>query len=336
MSYRIYIFLSAVFFATNAFGQKNQIYTKEGRAILNRRELVSDCLRSLNKDRSDKTALAICECQVEKLDRRFTNKQFKEHTKRNVIDLSAMIEEDSIAKEEIAACYTASGKATLLQAEIFEDQYLADCRKSIENNSNKTLDADRVNNYCRCQLELVKTKKLTDQELNALSNPNSILTYEMMLRCGNPFTGKEDAERNWSASSASNVKGAAADTVSVLNLNGMTYIKVKLGSLVQVWLFDTGASDLLIDTETEALLKKENLLTSANYLGIGEYEMANGTIDSCRRYKINGVQIGKFSVDDVVVAVSEKGKRIIVGRSLLNKFRHWSLNNQDNQLLLVR
>jgi hypothetical protein len=38
----------------------------------------------------------------------------------------------------------------------------------------------------------------------------------------------------------------------------------------------------------------------------------------------------------VVVSVSEKGKRIIVGKALLNKFRHWSLSNQDNKLLLVR
>ena len=56
---------------------------------------------------------------------------------------------------------------------------------------------------------------------------------------------------------------------------------------------------------------KENIITDSNYLGIAEYEMANGSIDSCRRYKVNNVRIGKYSVNDVVVAVSEKAKKII-------------------------
>jgi predicted aspartyl protease len=64
--------------------------------------------------------------------------------------------------------------------------------------------------------------------------------------------------------------------------------------------------------------------------------MANGTVDTCRRYRINNVQIGHFKVDNVIVSVSEKGKRIIVGKALLNKFRTWSLNNQQNTLVLSK
>jgi hypothetical protein len=335
MNFRTILFLSTFVVAAIASGQK-QIYTKEGRPILNRSQLINNCLHSLNKERSDKTALAICECQTAVLDRRFTNKQYRQHTKNNIINLTTLVKEDSLAEKEIQNCYTASGQTILLQAESFEDQFLADCRESIQKNSEKTLDEGRINSFCQCQLQLVKSKRLTDEEMKTLSNPNSPLFFEMMYQCGSPFTGKEEAERNWAPSSSSYVKGPAADTIDVLNLNGMTYVKIKVGSSVQVWLFDTGASDLLINTETEAALKNENVLTAANYLGIGEYEMANGTIDSCRRYKIDGVQIGNFSVDNVVVSVSEKGKRIIVGKALLNKFRHWSLSNHDNKLLLVK
>lgn len=334
-AYRIFYFLWAIFFA-GAGSAQNHIYTKEGRPVLNRRQLVNNCLQSLKKERSDKMALAICECQTAKLDRRFSNKQYKQHTKNNMIDLTALVKEDSLAEREIDACFTASGRSILLQAESFEDQFLANCRKSIESSSEKTLDAVRVNRFCQCQLELVKSKKLSDLEMSTLGNPNSLLFFEMMYRCGSPFAGKEEAERNWSSSAASDIKGPAMDTIRVLTLNGMTYVKIKVGSLTQVWLFDTGASDLLINTETEDALKKEAVLTEANYLGIGEYEMANGSIDTCRRYKINSVQIGNYWVDNIVVSVSEKAKRIIVGKALLNKFRHWSLNNQENQLLLVR
>lgn len=233
-------------------------------------------------------------------------------------------------------CYAASGQTILLQAEGFESDFLAQCRKSIQNSSDKTLHLNRLNNFCRCQLQIVKAKKLTDQEMNTLSNSNSLLFFEMMHRCGSPFVAKEDTNRNWTHSAASDVKGPALDTVNVLAFNGMTYVKVKIGSFIQVWLFDTGASDLLINTEMEDALKKENVLTATHYLGVGEYELANGTVDTCRRYRVNGVQIGKFSIDNVVVSVSEKAKRVLVGKALLNKFRNWNLTNQENTLILIR
>jgi hypothetical protein len=157
-----------------------------------------------------------------------------------------------------------------------------------------------------------------------------------MYRCGSPFIATGEGERNWRPADSADVKGPTADTVNMLNFGGMTYVKLKLGSLVQVWLFDTGASDLLINTEMESTLKKENILTTSNFLGVREYELANGTVDSCRRYKIDSVRIGRYTVDNVVVSVSEKGKRIIVGKSLLNKFRSWGLSNQENKLFLVR
>lgn len=114
----------------------------------------------------------------------------------------------------------------------------------------------------------------------------------------------------------------------------MTYVKLKVGSLVQIWLFDTGATDLLITNEMAETLKEEKVIGDENYLGIGEYEMANGVVDSCKKYRINNIRIGHFSIDNVIVAVSEKGKRIIAGKALFNKFARWTLNNEENNLIL--
>jgi predicted aspartyl protease len=318
-----------------SYGQES-IYTKEGRSVLNRRQVILNCLKSLKKNRSDKIALAICECQVQAIDRRFTAKQFKQHTRANVIDINGLIKEDSLVEKEIQSCYTGSGRTVLLQAEGFESDFLSNCISAIQNASRKSLDSNRVRSFCHCQLQWVKTRKLNDAEVNTLINPNSVLHFEMMYKCGNPFTGKEAVERNWTPNSAADVKGAKTDTINVLTLNGMTYVKVKLGSKIQVWLLDTGASDLLINTEMEKELKKEKILTEDNYLGTAEYEMANGTVDICRRYNVNNIQIGGFTVDNVLVCVSDKGKRIIVGKALLNKFGNWSLNNEQNRLILSK
>jgi hypothetical protein len=311
---------------------QKSIYTKEGRVVLNRSSLITNCLKSLNKDRSDKTALAICECQVAKIDRKFTNKQYQKHTNGLIINIQAMIQEDSVVNREIQDCFKNSGKTILLQAEGFEQEFIADCEKSVRSSTEKELDRDRVHNFCLCQLQLVKTKKLSDEEMHALGDPNSVLYYELMYRCGNPYAKKGDVLTN----ASTDITGPQADTISVLTIDGMSYVKIKIGSQLKVWLLDTGASDLLVNTDMEEALKKDGIITNSNYLGVGEYELANGSIDTCRRYRINALQIGGFTIDNVILAVTEKGKRIIAGKTILNKFKSWSLNNSESKLVLSR
>lgn len=122
----------------------------------------------------------------------------------------------------------------------------------------------------------------------------------------------------------------------MLSMNGMSFVKLTIGSNIQVWMLDSGASDLLINKETEDLLKKEEILNTSNYLGITEYEMANGTIDSCRKYRVNGIKIGHYNVDNVIIAVSDKGRQLLVGKSLLNKFSSWIIDNKNRVLLLTK
>jgi hypothetical protein len=322
--------------SVQTFAQDEFIYTKEGQSILNRRQLIANCLRGLNKDRTDQKSLTICECQTNKLDWQFTRKQYRKYTSKGIIDIGALIKEDSLFEKEIRACYGNSGITILLQAESFQSDFITDCMEGIKKNTEKKLDSNRLKAFCNCQLNLIKTKKITDAEMKALSNPNTLLFFEIMYKCGDPFMEKSEPDKNWNAQYANDITGPEIDTVKVLSLHGMTYVKIRTGSMVQVWLFDTGASDLLITKDMEAELKKENIITEQNYLGTGEYEMANGMVDTCRKYTISNVQLGQFYINNIVVAVSDKARRIIVGKGLLNKFSNWSLNNKDNTLTLTK
>lgn len=330
------LFILLLFISWDYGFSQTSIHTKEGRAILNYRSLLTNCVKSFNKDKTDKTVMAICECQISKLDYHFTSKQYKRFTSNGSIDINGLIKEDSAFEKEFQSCFVNSGQTMLLQAEGFEKEYLNNCIKNLQNSTEKSLDPDRLSKFCSCQLELVKQKKLTDSELETLTNPNSVLFYEMMYKCGSPFDDGKKEEQNWNQQLANDITGPAADTLNILTLNGLTYIKIKVGSLIQIWLFDTGASDLLINKEMETLLKDQNIINEKNYLGIGEYEMANGMIDACRKYRIDDVQIGNFHVNNVIVAVTDKGKRIIVGKALLNKFSEWNLSNKKNVLVLAR
>ena len=316
--------------------QTKFLRTKEGRPILDRNHLVYSCLKTLHKDNTDKLAVSICECQISKLDRHFTYSQFKQHTTDGIIDLTTMIKHDSSLNKSIQECYSSTGQTTLLEAEGFEDDYIEHCVKNLRENTNKKLDSTRLQAFCRCQLELVKSKKIKDEDMRTLSDPNSLFFYEMIYNCGDPFNDDIKNQNNWNQNSKNDIQGPQEDTLNILTINGMSYIKARIGNLLKVWLFDTGSSDLVINKEMEGELKNEGLINQSNYLGIGQYEMANGLVDTCRKYMISNLKVGNFTVNNIVVAVTEKGKKIIIGRSFLNKFEYWQLENNKQTLILSK
>lgn len=320
------------------YGQNpaNYIRSKEGKPMFQRKAMLISCLKNYKKDRNDEVAVKVCECYLDKLDKSFTNKQYKEHSKNHVVDLEALINTDPTLKKTIEECFTASGQSILMSVESFREENVAECIASIQKNSNKSLDSLKVKAFCNCQLELIKTKKLNDTAFQQINNPNSLLYYELMYKCGSPFEGETKYNNEWNENVHKDITGNNTDTIQVLNFNGITYVKLKIAGEVLFWLFDTGASDMLITKEMEADWLSKNILTKENYIGINEYEMANGSIDSCRKYIIQGVTIGEFHVNNVAIAVSDKAKKIILGRSLLNKFKEWILDNKNNALILTR
>jgi hypothetical protein len=333
--------LFVLFFFLLSFPLKAQepdyfINSKEGRKLMNKGFVITQCLKAMGKDRTDKTALAICECQVNKIDGRFTNKQIRENTYGFRIDLDRLIKKDPQLNNEMQDCYSASGVSFLLQATNAPSDFMNACMKNMLKTTNKKYDTSVLKKFCLCQMEIVKSRKMNDSAFITFSDPNSLSYYELLYKCGDPFFNKDSVSKNWNTSSYLDIKGPEADTLSVLNFHGMTFVKARLGSDLKIWLFDTGASDLLITAEMEQQLRNEKLLDDSLFLGIEEYEMANGTIEVCKKYKLNQFQIGKFTIDNIVVAVTQKGKRIIMGKTVLNKFSSWIFNNQNNTIILKK
>ena len=287
----------------------------------------------MNTDRSNKLAVSICECQVSKMDRHFTNKQFQSVSTKQGIDISNLINSDPSIKKIIEDCYKSSNQTILLSAQGFQDEMLRKCKENILLSNSKNVDTNKVAEFCKCQLNLIRDKKITDDEMATVNDPNSVLFYQVMYSCGDPFAS-DNVQKGWTSNSENDINGPKIDTIKILSLNGMHYLKIKIGSLVYFWLLDTGATDMLITKEMEEKLMNEKVLSPNNFLGIGNYEMANGEIDTCRKYKIAGMQIGQYSIDNIVIAVSDKARRVIAGKVFLNKFSNWTINNKENILIV--
>jgi Aspartyl protease len=332
MKYCSLLFL--LFICSWCIGQEDYIYTADGKTITSRRDLISDCLLSLKKDKTNKAALSICNCQADKLNFYFSTQQLKKFTKKNVIDLAGMIDADSVKKKQVQDCFSNSNKTALLQAEGFKDDMIKDCMTNIQKGSKEKADTSHIRKFCECQVEFIKNKKVSDSDLDKLSNENSAIYYEIIYNCGLPFSVNPGENLNWNENLEKDISGPAVDTIKVLSFNGDTYLRIKIGTTSDIWLFDTGASGFLITKEMEKQLTTEKILTPANYKGIGEYELANGAVDSCRKYIVNNIQIGKFKVNNITISVTDKGKKIIAGKNLFNKFKSLTLDNKNDLLIL--
>lgn len=105
-------------------------------------------MQALRKDKSDAVAVSICECQTDKINRNFSYKQYLNFKNKGVIDLSGLIKCNPEVAGAIQQCYTNSGQTVLLQVQGFEEEFISNCAKSIQNASEKTYDPKRVNDFC--------------------------------------------------------------------------------------------------------------------------------------------------------------------------------------------
>ncbi|GAA4319117.1 aspartyl protease family protein [Flaviaesturariibacter amylovorans] len=312
------------------------ISTKEGVPIMVRHLLIDQCLESLNTDRADTMALAMCTCQADGLDRRFTNKQLRQNTRKGEVDYDRLINTDTVLRKELGNCFRRSGFGMLLSARNFPELAREYCREQLQKMSKEPLSERRLDAYCDCQVKLVQAKGLSDSAIKMLGEAGSLLSLEFLHDCGDPFSDKGAIARNWYTGASADLTGPDADTLRVVTVRGMTYVKMRIGKQLRVWMLDSGASDLLINEELEEQLKQEGVLGKENYLGTFPYTMANGSIDSLRQYRVQQLVLGRYTINNLLLGVTKKGRTLLIGKTLLNKFSRWYLDNRQNLLVLTR
>ncbi len=322
-----------VFISNFASAQSEYIYSIEGDMISDSRTFFNRCINSYKIDGKWGDAPAICRCQLENINRKFTNKQFKNFTKDGLIDLNGLIETNTRVKQKIHECLTETGKTVLVQTENHTSRFVKTCVENMKSLADSLkLSEQKIVEYCNCRANLISDNNYTDQNLEKLSNVNSEIYYVFQSSCGK-YLEKEEYRRF----GIQNIVGPSADTILFINFRGMSYLNIKLSVFDDLyWLLDTGASDLLINLEMEEILKANGVLNDENFTGIRDYELANGTNEKCRSYVGDNIRIGDFTLNNVSISVSETGKKILVGRSLLNKFSTITLDNKLNKIYLTK
>jgi|GEM_PF-1831457 len=106
------------------------------------------------------------------------------------------------------------------------------------------------------------------------------------------------------------------------------------GQVEKRFILDTGAGQISISESLEQKLISNSIIKKENYISPGLFQIADGSIISCRRLIIPSIDVGGFKVYNVMAAVGTNNSPLLLGKNFLDKFSSWSINNETNSLIL--
>jgi predicted aspartyl protease len=97
---------------------------------------------------------------------------------------------------------------------------------------------------------------------------------------------------------------------------------------------DSGASDMSIPADIVSTLVRTRTITDEDFLGEQTYVLADGSKVPSQRFRIRSLKVGNKTVDNVVASIGSVNGEILLGQSFLNRFKSWSVDNEQHTLVL--
>lgn len=117
----------------------------------------------------------------------------------------------------------------------------------------------------------------------------------------------------------------------LLKKGDLNYIIVSFGDKEYEFLLDTGASDVLINSEIEKNLLNTGALRTTDYLETVKYKFADGSSKYFKTANLYSVKIGDTSFSNINVAIGDSNSSLLLGMSFLNKF-DWKIKGDFLEL----
>lgn len=159
-----------------------------------------------------------------------------------------------------------------------------------------------------------------------------VLENEQMKRKDTDPFAPENYKKTISGSTGSNKNNKTV--VQLKDANGVYTITVHFGEIVKRFILDSGASHIAISTDLENILLKNNLITESSYLPNAFYRTADGSVSECKRVLLKKITVGGLTVRNVIASIGNYDSPLLLGKSFLDKFKKWSIDNGTGKLSL--
>jgi len=113
---------------------------------------------------------------------------------------------------------------------------------------------------------------------------------------------------------------AVSESLQLENSGGVYTLPVRINDAVTIpFIIDSGASEVVIPEDVFLVLSRTGTVSQTDFLGTGTYQMANGTTQSSKRFRLRKLTVGNHVVTDVLAIVSPVNGDPLLGQSFLSR-----------------
>ena len=131
--------------------------------------------------------------------------------------------------------------------------------------------------------------------------------------------------------------GAAyAESIPLVHEQGALQVPVTINGKISLnFTIDSGATDVCIPANVFFSLTREGTVLPQDFLDNRAYELADGTTEISRRFRIRSLRVGHLELRDVIALVVPSAGSPLLGQSFLSRLKSWSIDNERQVLLLA-
>jgi aspartyl protease family protein len=128
-------------------------------------------------------------------------------------------------------------------------------------------------------------------------------------------------------------ESGANSVVKMRKAGGVYYVPCKINGTEMEFIFDTGASDITMSLTEAIFLYKQGKLTDKDFIGMQQYQIADGSIHEGAIVVLRKVEIGDWMLSNVKASiVNNMEAPLLLGQSALAKFGKISINYNRNEI----
>lgn len=146
------------------------------------------------------------------------------------------------------------------------------------------------------------------------------------------FSRNDDKERSKAQTPTTNTRSAVGTrVVKMRSENGVYYIPARINGQELEFIFDTGASSVLISQLEVTLLYKQGKLTDEDVLGEVQSQIADGSVVNNTAIILRSVEVAGVELKDVQALVSDNVQApLLLGQSVMSQFGSFTMDYQNN------
>ncbi len=343
-------------------GQK--VYTKDGKLLGDREQMIQGCLQGVDdRDKVEMKNMEVeprsyCSCLCDSLFPQLTAREIRTAKRERKMQELLMEEEHlTILLDCFSENAEKSNDSSMAGIDIegeneeFLQEFTASdldeeqraiavdsCKKGVLQAEQEFWNEKSAHRFCSCAIEQVIEKDMALSDIAKMQDPGSEEFQEIGVPCiTSALSDRKGRSDSLKRSDDLKIVGEADSTVLDLTeqVNGGYRVRLAIGDSSELFLFDTGASHLLISEEMERQLLASGSIDPEDHMGKSRFRMANNEMVEADLVKLDAVHIGGYTVKNVVAGVIEDGS-LLCGKGFLDNFRKWELDQENDRLILYK